>query len=937
MRIRKVIARSFGPFAGRTLELAEGMTVIVGLNEAGKSSWHAAIYAALCGMRRGKGKPKKEDSEFSQRYAPWDRDEWEVACVLDLPDGRRVELQHDLSDRVGSSARDLDLGTDVTPEIIHDGAPDGSRWLGLERRAFLAVASIRQGQILSITEHAGALQEYLQRAAATAGTDETAVAALNTIETYSRQHVGTEHPNSQKPLMAAIRRRERAKSVNDEAVVQHQDWLHRREQVGQLQAQAADARAHAQAIEARHAQLSARQLDRRFIEAQELVALHPTPPPDWREDAQLVQSVAEALHGWANRPHPEPLSGATARELEERLNDLPAPPEGDLEPAPAVRSAHRALLDARAWYDAHLRMEPPEESMSPVDAATTESELVDLARELEASIPQVDPQINEDVERLRVAPIRSRNRRRQVGFGLAMGALAAVVLGGGLLASGSTVAGILALGIGVVLGLGSTFMLRTKTEGDGKVLQAAEARLLIAEQLAATARERQQGAAARAAALGLNPDPAELRRTADELSRRRRAGEERESWQEEQRSLADAVAEATRVLAGALNDRGVRVEPNVTALEIEDNVALYEDDCQRRREAAASARERLGLEQALEARRRAETQLAEDEDQLKRVRRALRDVAESAGVIDDPLTESISEEELVSRLRGWQESHEQRRDEAEKARTEWSRLQALLDGGTLGELEARADAALARADELKAYLDDDRVSSEDLGEKPEVVVREARERAEGLERELAAAQRELEVRAERSLTVAEAEERLADAEEELERVRSLAKVLDTAKGFLAEAQKRVHHDIAPVLASKVRDRLARVTEGRYVEVSVDPESLSVQVQDARGRWRKAEFLSHGTSEQVYLLLRVAVAEILTPEDVSCPLLFDDSTVQSDPQRTLAILDLLHEVSEEHQVIVFSQENEVVAWAQEHLGDRDSLIAMDVEALAPPSR
>lgn len=135
MRIRHVRAHAFGPFTDRELELAPGMTVVVGANEAGKSSWHAAIYAGLCGMRRGKGAATKDDRAFADRHRPWDGDQWEVSCVVDLPDGRTVELRHDLAGKVDSSAIDLALGHDVSREIIHDGAPDGSVWLGLDRRA----------------------------------------------------------------------------------------------------------------------------------------------------------------------------------------------------------------------------------------------------------------------------------------------------------------------------------------------------------------------------------------------------------------------------------------------------------------------------------------------------------------------------------------------------------------------------------------------------------------------------------------------------------------------------------------------------------------------------------------------------------------------------------------------------------------------------------
>ena len=47
MRIRGVRAVAFGSLQEQDLNLADGMTVIYGPNEAGKSTWHAAIHAAL--------------------------------------------------------------------------------------------------------------------------------------------------------------------------------------------------------------------------------------------------------------------------------------------------------------------------------------------------------------------------------------------------------------------------------------------------------------------------------------------------------------------------------------------------------------------------------------------------------------------------------------------------------------------------------------------------------------------------------------------------------------------------------------------------------------------------------------------------------------------------------------------------------------------------
>ncbi len=188
---------------------------------------------------------------------------------------------------------------------------------------------------------------------------------------------------------------------------------------------------------------------------------------------------------------------------------------------------------------------------------------------------------------------------------------------------------------------------------------------------------------------------------------------------------------------------------------------------------------------------------------------------------------------------------------------------------------------------------------------------------------------EVRVKAERLCSVPEAEETLVGAQQELDRLEQLEGTLDATAKYLEAAQERVHRDIAPVLQTKVRDRLSKVTEGRYSDVIISPDDLDVQVRDANGHWRHASYLSHGTAEQVYLLLRIAIAEILTSDGANCPLLLDDVTVHSDPVRTRAVLDVLHEASLVHQIIVFSQEVVVAEWAESNITDSDALITLEV--------
>lgn len=183
--------------------------------------------------------------------------------------------------------------------------------------------------------------------------------------------------------------------------------------------------------------------------------------------------------------------------------------------------------------------------------------------------------------------------------------------------------------------------------------------------------------------------------------------------------------------------------------------------------------------------------------------------------------------------------------------------------------------------------------------------------------------------------VAEAEERVERAEAELARVESLDRTRATAIRFLKDAQDRVHRDIAPVLRATVLERLEQVTGGRYTACHVDPESLQVEVAAADGRRRTAQLLSHGTAEQLYLLLRVALARHLTePSGEACPLILDGVVSAADRTRNLQLLETLLSISEATQVILFTHEDDVREWAEERLGgERDRLTLLAPENAA----
>ena len=302
MRFDSVTAHTFGPLVDQTLDLAPGLTIVYGPNESGKSSWHAALYAALCGMRRGRGRAMKEDVAFEAHHRPWDGDAWEVSAIITLDDGRVMELRQDLASKTGT-ARATVTGHDYTSEIINDGAPDGAVWLGLDRRSFLSTACVKQADIQAIMNEADALQIHMQRAAASAGRDATAAAALAAIEEFHRDNVGSNRSNSTKPLRTATVRLKDARDRLQEAKNAHENYVARQVGLEALEVKAAQAECKRRIVEAAAAKKDADEAQGNLDRARELMAKHPhDPAPGHSRQASLAQQARLAFQLRDNQP-----------------------------------------------------------------------------------------------------------------------------------------------------------------------------------------------------------------------------------------------------------------------------------------------------------------------------------------------------------------------------------------------------------------------------------------------------------------------------------------------------------------------------------------------------------------------------------------------------------------------------------------------------------
>jgi uncharacterized protein YhaN len=162
----------------------------------------------------------------------------------------------------------------------------------------------------------------------------------------------------------------------------------------------------------------------------------------------------------------------------------------------------------------------------------------------------------------------------------------------------------------------------------------------------------------------------------------------------------------------------------------------------------------------------------------------------------------------------------------------------------------------------------------------------------------------------RSLRGAKDEPRLMLAlsfvEEKLRRSIRDWQVRATANRTLEEIRKTYETERQPETLALASGYLERLTEGRYKRVWTPMGANRLFVDAAGGDVMALDLLSHGTREQLFLALRLALADVYAKEGARLPMILDDVLVNFDAQRAAAAARLIREFAEQgRQVMLFT--------------------------------
>lgn len=827
------------------------MTVVTGPNESGKSTLHSALENALFGFsssdRRQRGGSSPRDL-----CRPWTGVPFRAVVILVDKSGRTVRVDWDFEHDA------VDVYDAVTGEqLLHEQPTQrqdftvGPTFLGLEREEHHQLSCLFQ-EGLSPVRPTENLRQALQRAVEATAANERGVEEADDRLRGLLSRIGVQ--SNHYGALAGGRLRNLETQIAD-LDRQLQAAREGRDELDALAAEQTSqasvlARLEADAVAVRQATLRA--------DAQALAAAV-------TEAERLETTVGAGTARGTTLPTDLPgrVAGARdalreAREEADTAANAAAAAGADMREVQARRRAADAELETLAAY-AEVSTEAEERVREDLGALTSAQALLDPPPAPPARDPllerfrQASPPPNQPLQRAATAGPSPRMVGTAIAVGLA----------------------------GVALGIA--------------VHPAAFALVLVAVAILVVSRG-QKPAAEHVTAPRFEGHPVSQLAEAAEAEDR--------AWV----AYEAAVAEHERLTREGAESRGraeARLQTTIDEVlpgsgTLTERANVYLQQCARHRAWIDARRrvEEIAAEQQLTS--EPERRLRTAREAVERAEGELRRLLAQAGVHDDDLAAALGA--FDGRVR----SEADAREDAERLAAAAGRLEQLLAGRSPGELRAEAAQAQAALDEdehVHGVLSTDR-------EDPDAARSLADERTR-----VAAAVADLAARRdEREASLGDP----ADLELQLHRLRAeLAEVkicrdaVHIARDELQESAREAHRRVAPHLNAALARELPRITRGRYREAMVDDDLAIRVVAPETGVIADIEQLSRGTRDQIALVQRLELARLLDPTGGGAPLLLDDCFAHTDNYRLPLVIELLADVAAQRQVILFSDDRDVV--------------------------
>ena len=258
------------------------------------------------------------------------------------------------------------------------------------------------------------------------------------------------------------------------------------------------------------------------------------------------------------------------------------------------------------------------------------------------------------------------------------------------------------------------------------------------------------------------------------------------------------------------------------------------------------------------------------------------------------------------------------RDRYDRATAEVQKARALVDTlgsetDVLNQREAAARELGTVTEELDRLatttIDSKHIQNRDTFRKTLISLQDA---IDVLRNDAAEVERKLQLEAEGEEDVMRIDREIEQVRRDFRETDRLIAVHELAIGTLTECVTRFGDHFLDGVMVDASAMFAELTGGRYSRVSLREGDLEPLVDTAERARIPGEHLSRGTRDELYLVLRVALARALA-SGRNLPLILDDPCLGIDPVRFARTVDLLHFLCGRTQVIIFTADPRFEEW------------------------
>jgi len=143
--------------------------------------------------------------------------------------------------------------------------------------------------------------------------------------------------------------------------------------------------------------------------------------------------------------------------------------------------------------------------------------------------------------------------------------------------------------------------------------------------------------------------------------------------------------------------------------------------------------------------------------------------------------------------------------------------------------------------------------------------------------------------------------------------------LALAMEALEHANTSLQTRFSPALSKRAAELFSVLTDGKYDTVLLDRAFRAQAEEVGCPIPHDAALLSQGAADQLYLAVRLAICELVLPEDKNIPLVLDDALTNFDDNRCAKALELLLEESRKRQIILLTCQHRESAYLANRSG------------------